>query len=454
MGIDTVTAEPRRSRRDEHVVAPAEPPNADRRAAKPIGLTSAAALVVASMVGAGVFTTSGLALQDLGERWAVLLAWGVGGLLAVCGALSYGAFAVRMPISGGEYTFLSRTVHPLAGFLAGWLSLLAGFTAPIAASALGLQAYLAESVGLTTRPQWIGTAAILGATLMHGLRVEAGLVLQNFVVAVKIVLIVGFVAAGIVLAPDLAPAAPHAEHVPLGAFAVTVVWVSFSYSGWNAAVYVASEVRDPERNLWRALVLATALVTMLYLALNAVFLYSTDPADLAGKIDVGAVAAEALGGPLLRRAVTALVALALFTSISSMVMAGPRVYARMAEDGLLPRVLVAGGDTPRAAVLVQAALAILVVWTSGLADLLSYIGFTLGLSSAATIAALVALRRREGPERVPIPGYPWVPATFIATTVLASAFLIWRESWQALLGLVTVGAGLPVYAWMRRTRRA
>jgi APA family basic amino acid/polyamine antiporter len=152
--------------------------------------------------------------------------------------------------------------------------------------------------------------------------------------------------------------------------------------------------------------------------------------------------------------VTALVALALFTSISSMVMAGPRVYARMAEDGLLPRVLVAGGDTPRAAVLVQAALAILVVWTSGLADLLSYIGFTLGLSSAATIAALVALRRREGPERVPIPGYPWVPATFIATTVLASAFLIWRESWQALLGLVTVGAGLPVYAWMRRTRRA
>jgi len=410
------------------------------------------ALVVASMIGAGVFTTSGLALADLGQRWAVLLAWAVGGVLAVCGALSYGAFAVRMPISGGEYTFLSRTVHPLAGFLAGWISLLAGFTAPIAASALGLQAYLADSVGVTARPEWIGSAAILAAALMHGLKLEVGLALQNLVVAVKILLIAGFVAAGIVLTSHAGFAEGAAEGVPLGAFAVTVVWISFSYSGWNAAVYVASEIREPERNLWRALILATVFVTVVYLVLNAVILYSADPARLAGKVDVGAVAAEALGGPLLRRVVTALVALALFTSISSMVMAGPRVYARMADDGLLPRFLASDGQPPRVAVLAQAALAILVVWTSGLAELLGYIGFTLGLSSAATISALVALRRREGADRVPIPGYPWVPLTFIATTLLTSGFMIWRESLQALLGLLTVAAGLPVYAWMRRAR--
>src|SRR5919198_146820 len=250
-----------------------------------IGLGSAAILVVANMIGAGVFTTSGLALADLGRREPVLLAWGLGGLLAMCGTLSYGALARRMPESGGEYMFLSRTVHPLAGFLAGWVSLLAGFTAPIAASAIGLQAYLADSFGVTDDP----------------------------------------------------------TPLRLSAFAVTLVWISFAYSGWNAAVYVAGEVRDPERNLHRALWLGTALVTVIYLALNAVFLYAADAAKLAGKIEVGAIAAEALGGPGLRRVVSALVALALFTSISSMVMAGARGDGRPGGEGLPPRLFAGGG---------------------------------------------------------------------------------------------------------------
>jgi APA family basic amino acid/polyamine antiporter len=166
-----------------------------------LGLTSAAALVVANMIGAGVFTTSGFALADLGRPDVVLLAWGVGGLMAVCGALSYGALARRIPESGGEYTFLSKIVHPLAGFLAGWVSLLVGFTAPIAAAALGLQAYLADSFGLTARPEWIGTTAILIAGLMHGLRLRAGVVLQNTAVALKLAVIGGFVLLGVMRVP-------------------------------------------------------------------------------------------------------------------------------------------------------------------------------------------------------------------------------------------------------------
>src|SRR5919198_406968 len=309
-----------------------------------IGLGSAAILVVANMIGAGVFTTSGLALADLGRREPVLLAWGLGGLLAMCGTLSYGALARRMPESGGEYMFLSRTVHPLAGFLAGWVSLLAGFTAPIAASAIGLQAYLADSFGVTSRPEWIGTAAIIAAGLMHGLRLQAGLVLQNLAVALKLAIIGGFVAAGIVLAPaGSCGVTDDPTPLRLSAFAVTLVWISFAYSGWNAAVYVAGEVRDPERNLHRALWLGTALVTVIYLALNAVFLYAADAAKLAGKIEVGAIAAEALGGPGLRRVVSALVALALFTSISSMVMAGARGDGRPGGEGLPPRLFAGGG---------------------------------------------------------------------------------------------------------------
>lgn len=426
------------------------PASARRR----LGLWSLLALIVANMVGAGVFTTSGFALADLGRRDLVLLAWVVGGALALCGALSYGALARRIPESGGEYTFLARTLHPLAGFLAGWISLTAGFTAPIAAAAHGLQAYLGASLpewAASRDPRWIGTLAIAAAGLMHGLRFREGVLLQNLAVAAKLVLIAGFVALGATLRPALsADAEPSLQTVDLGAFAVTLVWISFSYSGWNAAVYLGGEVRRPERNLTRSLLLATLLVTCIYVALNAVFLYAVPREALAGEVEVGAIAAEALGGPGLRAGLSALVALALFTSISSMVMAGPRVYARMAEDGMLPRVFRMGAEVPGAAIALQTGLAIFVLWVSALRALLGYIGFTLGLSAAATIVGLLALRRREGAERVPIPGYPWVPAIFVTATLATAGFMVARQPVESLLGLLTVGAGLPVYAWMKR----
>jgi APA family basic amino acid/polyamine antiporter len=419
-----------------------------------LGVGSAGALVVANMIGVGVFTTSGFALADLHRPGPVLLAWCVGGVLAMCGALSYGALARQIPVSGGEYTLLSRTLHPAAGFLAGWVSLLAGFTAPIAAAGLGLQAYLADSFGVATRPEIIGTTAILAAGLMHGLRLRQGVLLQNVAVGLKLAAIALFVVLGVLWMPEHAESrALTSTPVALPAFAVTLVWISFSYSGWNAAVYVAGEVRDPERNLHRSLILATAIVTVVYLALNAVFLYAAPASDLAGKAEVGAIAAEAIGGPTLRRAVSVLVALALFTSISSMVMVGPRVYAQMAEDGLFPRLFKAGADVPGAAVALQVGLAIVVLWISGLVQLLGYIGFTLGLSAAATVSGLFVLRHRLGADRVPAPGYPWIPAFFIVATLGAAAFMVSRQPVQAGLGLLTVVAGLPFYWLMRRRSR-
>jgi len=426
-------------------------PSSDRRS---LGLASAAALVVANMIGAGVFTTSGFALGDLGDRRIVLAAWLVGGVVAMCGALSYGAFARRMPESGGEYTFLSRTVHPLAGFLAGWVSLLAGFTAPIAAAAHGLQAYLGAALppdSLAIDGPWIGTAAIVAAGAMHGVRLREGVVLQNIAVGLKLALLAGFVAAGAALRPGALPdAGPQAGGFDLGAFAVTLVWISFSYSGWNAVVYIAGEVRDPERNLARSLWLATSVVTVLYLALNAVFVYSAPIGELAGKPEVGAIAAEAIGGAGLRTAVSGIVALALFTSISSMVMVGPRVYARMADDGVFPRALRFDGDVPSRAIFLQVALALGVLWISTLRELLGYIGFTLGISAAATVVALLFLRRREGAQRVPIPGHPFVPLLYVVVTATAAGFMAQREPTEAGLGLLTVAAGVPVYFWMRR----
>ncbi len=410
-----------------------------------LGLFSASSLVIANMIGAGVFTTSGFALADLGQREWVLLAWLVGGLLAMCGALSYGALARRIPESGGEYTFLSRTIHPMAGFVAGWISLLAGFTAPIAAAALGLQAYLVGSSSDGIRPEWIGTGAILVVGLMHGLRLREGVILQNLAVGLKLLAIAVLVAFGAARIPvqDLQPSSSGSFE--LGAFAVTLVWISFAYSGWNATVYVASEVRDPDRNLHRSLIFGTLLVTLVYLALNAVFVYGAPVGAIAGKAEVGAIAAEAIGGPWLRQAVSALVALALFTSISAMVMTGPRVYARMAEDGLFPRIFKPGREVPGAAVALQVGLAILVLWYSDLARLLGYIGFTLGLSAAATVAGLIAMRIREGRERVPIPGYPWIPGIFVFVTLGAAGFMILRQPGEAFAGLLTMAVGALLY---------
>ncbi len=419
-----------------------------------LGLTSATALVVASMIGAGVFTSSGFALEALGSPARVLAAWGLGGLTAACGALCYGALGRAIPESGGEYTYLARTLHPLAGFLAGWVSLLAGFTAPIAAAALGLQVYLDSTFELGGDPRWIGTAAIALAGALHGLRLAPGIVAQNAAVALKLALILVFVLLGAWrLEPAVAaPAASMAEFDP-GAFAIALVWISFAYSGWNAAGYVAGEVRAPERNLPRALLFGTGLVTLAYLALNAVFVYAAPLAELAGKPEIGALAAEALGGRGLRRFLTLIVALALFTSVSSMVMSGPRVYARMAAEGVFPRFFAAAGEVPARAVALQVALSIALVWFADLRELIGYVGFTLGLCAAAAVIGLLRLRARAGPERVPIPGYPLVPALYLAMTLFASGYMAVREPRNAALGAATVAVGLvPRALWSRRAR--
>ena len=402
------------------------------------------------MIGAGVFTTSGFALADLGSPGRVLFAWALGGVAAACGALCYGALARALPESGGEYTYLARTLHPLAGFLAGWVSLLAGFSAPIAIAALGLQAYLGSSLSIGGDARWIASAAILAAGLLHGLKLTPGVVAQNATVALKLALIAVFVVLGAWRLPGHAPVQAPARDFELGALAVSLVWISFAYSGWNGAVYVGGEVRDPARNLPRALLFGTGIVTLAYLALNAVFVYAAPLATLAGKAEVGALAAEALGGPGLRRFLTAIVALALFTSVLSFVMAGPRVYAKMAEDGLFPRAFAFTGELPRLALALQVAAALLLVWLSELRALIGTVGFTLGLSAAATVVGLVRLRLREGPERVPIPGFPFTPAIHLALTLFASVFLVLREPRQALSGAALVGAGALLYLLRRR----
>lgn len=409
--------------------------------ARQLGLTSAVSLVVASMIGTGVFTTSGFLLADLHSPWLVLAAWAVGGMLAALGALSYGALARRIPESGGEYTFLSQTLHPAAGFLAGWVSLLVGFSAPLAAAAIGFGEYARPWLG-GLPPRLAGTLLILICALLHAAHVRRGAHAQNWTVLIKVLLIAAFIGFGLGHLPEVERGEP--APVAVSSFAVSLVWVSFSYSGWNAAVYIGGEIRHPERNLPRALLLGTGIVTLVYLGLNATFVFAAPPEALAGKLDIGRAAAEALGGPTLGLAVSGLVALALLTSVSSMTMAGPRVYARMALSGHLPRRFSALQGPPRAAIALQTFIALVLLWSAAYEQLLTFIGFTLGLAAAATVMGLIVLRRREG-RQLTASGWPWVPWLFVLGTLAITGFTIFRRPWESAAGLATLVIGWLVW---------
>lgn len=419
---------------------------------QPLGLFSLVALVVGNMLGAGVFTTSGFALAELGSPGYVLWAWFAGGLLALCGAMSYGALARLMPVSGGEYYFLSRGVHPLVGFVAGWISLWAGFTGAIAFAAITFEAYLLPGALRGLFPaNLVATLVILSAALAHGLNLRRGLLLQNLAVAIKLCLLLG-IAIFVGFSGNIADwegvqawrQGPLPEFSP-AAFAVTVMWVSFSYSGYNASVYVASEAGNPLRDVPRSMILATLLITLLYLVLNAIFLFAPSPEAIAGQQDVAAIAAAALAGDTLAKAMRVVIAIALFTSISAMVMVGPRVYAQMAGDGLMPRLLRFGEQVPGTAIAAQALLAIVVVWVTGLRELLSYLGVTLGLSTAITVASLFATARRRGFDTRQLAGYPWVPIVFIIATLVFVGLAATRNPGEVLAAVLTIASAVVIY---------
>lgn len=423
-------------------------------------LLSLTALVIASMIGAGVFTTSGFALGDLGTPGRVLWAWAIGGGVALCGALSYGALARHMTESGGEYLFLSRAIHPLLGFLAGWVSLLAGFTGALAFAATAFAAYaLPEGV----RPAWLShdmlaTLVVIGAGVLHGRHRRGGVLSQNITVAVKLGLIVAFLLyAGLTLftgqwhgGPVSVPGEPSPSPFSFSAFAVTLMWISLSYSGFNAAIYVAGEVDHPDVLVPRAMVMGTVLVTVLYLALNAVFVYAPAPETIVRQQDVAARAALALGGEPLALAVRVIIVMALLTSVSAMVMAGPRVYARMAEDGVLPALFRTYGETPRAAIALQVVLASIVIWIAEIQELLSYLGFTLSLSAAATVASLFVLRWREGALTMPVPGYPVIPSCFVLCTLGFAGIAAFHRPQEPLVGVATIVVGIVLYQFVKK----
>ena len=393
-------------------------------------------LVIANMVGAGDFTTSGFTLESLGDPWFVMLAWLVAGIIALCGAFSYGLLVKQMPVSGGEYAFLSSSGFPFVGFVAGWVSLLAGFSGAIAYAALALEEYLPGDL-----PAKVPAAGVvvLGA-LAHGLSRVIGAATQNVAVGLKLMLLLAIVGYGTWSMTSLewqgeSSSDPRDGPMILG-FAQALVWISLSYSGFNAAVYLAGE-SNSAKVVAKSLLAGTVLVNLFYLILNGFFVLAPPSEIVVGQADVAAVAAGWIGGGRFENFVRFVILLALLTSVLSMMMAGPRVYGKMAEDGLLPKVFAVQTNRVWPAVSLQMGVALILIFFGSLQDLLGYLGLTLSLCAAASVLCLFL-----GAHRGVVKGWKALPPLlFISATLMSVILLIIRDPWQALGTIVTLLVG-------------
>jgi APA family basic amino acid/polyamine antiporter len=427
---------------------------------KKISVITATNLVVANMVGTGVFTSLGFQVAGISSDFALIALWVVGGIVALCGALSYAELATALPRSGGEYNYLSEIYHPSVGFLSGWISVVVGFPAPIALAGIAFGEYFKIfTPGLS--PVLISLAVIWIISLVHllGLRVEE--MFQNASTFLKIGLILVLIVAGFLIANpqqlNMNPGPRILETFVSPPFAISLVYVMYAYSGWNAATYITEEVRNAAKNVPWALLIGTVAVTLLYLLLNYVFLLTTPKSVLSGQLEVGLLAGQAIFGPIGGKIVSALISLGLIATISAMAWIGPRITKRMTED--LPKLNLLGKTskkgTPYAAAILQVIIVTILVATGTFQRVLIYTQFSLLLSSFLTVLGLVVLRIRQPQLARPykVWAYPITPIVFLVITFWMMVYVVLDKTTESLLGLMTVIAGLIIYFFTREPGR-
>ena len=458
--------------------SPAGPSTGVRRdLERRLGTIDAAAVVVSNVIGSGILLMPAIVARLAPEYWALMSVWLVGGLLAFAGAMAYAELATMRPRAGGEYVYLRAAYGPLPAFLTGWTSFVAGFSGAIAAAAVGLAGFLGSTVpvfgdqtpwfslslgalSLTLSPQNLTAVAIIAFfSLVHAVGLGPGRVVQNTLAAIKVLGLAAFAVAGLMWghpsAATTAPAAVAGDGVTVGGWLLALVPVMFSYSGWNAAAYVAEEIREPSRRLPRALALGTATVVIVYLAMNAFYLHVLPMATLkALELRVIDAAAERLFAGAAAGALNGLSVLITAGTISAMVFAGPRVYYAMARDGLFlpaaarvhPR-----WRTPVVSIAAQGVWSAILVLSGTFSQLASYTGFAIVLFAGIAVAGLFVLRWREPDAARPFRawGYPLAPALFTAMSAAMVVNAVWRDPGPSAAGLVVIGCGVPIYYLLR-----
>ncbi|MCX6334480.1 MAG: amino acid permease [Bacteroidia bacterium] len=438
---------------------------AEENLQRKLGLFPATNIVIANMIGAGIFTTSGLLMAGLNNPVLMVALWAVGGIIALCGALSYGELGAAMPGAGGEYLFLSRLYHPLFGFLSGWVSFIVGFSAPIAASAMGFSEYFCRAV--PALPEWLSSSGIVNEawtkkiisvsiilifTFIHYRGIKAGARIQNLLTVLKVLLIAVLLFAG------FSSGAGSFENFSLGKLAnpgfaglktvgLSLMWIMFAYSGWNASTYLGAEIKNPAKILPRSLIYGTGIVIIIYLALNVLYVYSINPEQMKGVISVGGLAMGNLFGKSAEVLFSLLIGFALFSSLSAFIIIGPRVYYSMAKDGLFFKLVARihpKFQVPSNSILLQCLIACILALSGSFEQVLTYMGFALGIFPVLTVAGVFRLRASD-PKALHLPGFPVTQIIYIAAGILILALSFLERPAESSIALVTVIIGIPAY---------
>ena len=415
------------------------------------------------MIGAGIFTTSGLLLAQLHDPLLLLVLWGVGGAMALFGALSYGELGARFPKAGGDYAFLSELFSPLAGFLSGWVSFFVGFSAPVAASSLAFSEYLVRSL-----PAWggleylellkkgIAIGIILIFTLIHYFGLRSGSRVQNILTVLKVALILVFVAVGFIFGKGSLehfnvsfPAG--VERADLKSIGLALMWIMFAYSGWNASTYLGSEVLNPVKNIPRSLITGTLIVTVMYIFLNVLYVYGVPAEEMKNVISIGGLTANNLFNTSLDQFFSLFIAVILLSAISVLTIIGPRVYYAMAESGhFFPMARrINRSHVPGVSILMQSGLAIIFIASGTFDQIITLLSFSLGIFPILAVLGVFKLRM-SGQTVVKMPGYPVLPALFILFSVAILILSYLERPAESSIAVAIILVGIPVYFILRK----
>lgn len=419
-------------------------------------LMSSSTIVIANMIGTGVFTSLGFQLLDIQSGFVILMLWVVGGLVALCGALSYAELGAALPRSGGEYNFLSRIYHPAAGFVSGWISSTIGFAAPTALVALTSGSYLVAALPFLpeSAAKWVASALVITLAATHASHRNNSARVQNSFTLVKVALIALFCVAGVMLTQtpqdiDFLPRSEDVSQLFGGAFAVALIYVNYAYTGWNAVTYISGEVEQPQQTIPRALIAGTLVVAILYVGLNYTFLYTAPIDAMQGKIEIGYISALHVFGAAGAALIGIGLSVLLVSTVSSMTLAGPRVLQMIGEDHPVFRPLAVTNThgVPSRAIWVQAVLSLIFILTGSFESILVFAGFTLGLNTLFTVLGVFILRRREPGLARPyrISWFPLPPVVYLLITGWTLTFILIERPAEGLAGLGIVTAGALLY---------
>ncbi len=430
-----------------------------------LGLFPVTNIVIANMIGAGIFTTSGLLMSGLNNPLLMVTLWIIGGIIALCGALCYGELGAAIPHAGGEYTFLSRLYNPMFGFLSGWVSFIVGFSAPIAASAIGFTEYfvrafpqLLESGNVVfflnplVLKRIISISVIVIFTGVHLKGIKFGSEVQNYLTVLKVALIVGLIVIGFVFGRgDFNHLIQESDFTfdlaGWKTIGLSLMWIMFAYAGWNASTYIGSEIKNPVKNLPLSLLLGTGVVMFLYFCINALYIFAIAPENMKDVISIGGLAVGNLFGQSMENIFSLLISFALFSSLSAFIILGPRVYYSMAKDGYFfkfAKEVHPVSKVPVKAIILQGIISIVMVMSGTFDQILTYMGFSLGIFPIFAVIGVFKLRHTNK-SKYKLPGFPIVPLIYISTGI-AILFLAYLERpIESSIAIFTVLVGIPAF---------